>query len=211
MGDVVSRDRKGEHPAQAVAGLHDLDVGAIDQLHLGLQVTVGERHFLAADVGNLLAQVFRADPVEGQVGKGRLGAPARRHVEVVDEFLDRLADFREAKAILAHKGREVGIEAAECLGAGPLVLQRAEKVDHLPQRAGQVLRRPGLDPTRNAIETFVEQRAQRPARTIAGEHVQVMDVQVPLAMGDTDFRAVDLIQPVVGSDLARHVENQPTQ
>ena len=36
VGDVVGGDRKGEYPAQPVASLHDLDIGAVDQLHLGL-------------------------------------------------------------------------------------------------------------------------------------------------------------------------------
>ncbi len=211
VGDVVGRDREGEHPAEAVAGLHDFDVGAVDQLHLGLQLAVGEGHFLAADVGDLLAQVFRANPVEGQVGERRLRAPARRHVEVVDELLDRLPHLVVTEPVLAHEGREVGIEAAERLGAGPLVLQRAEEVDHLPQGAGQVLRRARLDSPGNAVEPLVQQRAQRPAGAVAGEHVQVVDMQIAFAVRRADLRAVDLVQPVVGGDLARHVEDQPTQ
>ena len=107
--------------------------------------------------------------------------------------MDGLTDFGESQAVLAHEGREIGIEAAERLGTGPLVLQGAEEVDHLPQRAGQVLRRSRLNASGYAVEAFVKQGAQRPARAIAGEHVQVMDVQIALAMGDADFRAVDLV------------------
>ncbi len=160
VGDVVGRDREGENPAEAVTGLHHFYIGTVDQLHLGLQLAVGEGHLLAADVGDLFAQVFRADPVEGQVGERGLRAPARRHVEVVDELLNGLADFGEAKVVLAHERCEVGIEAAESLRAGPLVLQRAEKIDHLPQRAGQMLGRAGLNPPRNPVEALIEQGPQ---------------------------------------------------
>ncbi|MNH22203.1 hypothetical protein D3C79_820480 [compost metagenome] len=36
-------------------------------------------------------------------------------------------------------------------------------------------------------------------------------MQVGLAVGKADGFAVDLVQPVVGSDLAGHVEHQPTE
>ncbi|MNN02650.1 hypothetical protein D3C81_1153170 [compost metagenome] len=211
MGDVVGRDRKGEHPALGIAGLHHFDVGAVEQVHFGLQLTIGEGHFFTANHRDLLAQIFRADPVEGQVGKGCLGAPARRHVEVVDELLDGLADLFVGQPVLAHIGRQVGVEGTEGLGPGPLVLQRAKEIDHLPQGAAQVSGRPGLDPSGYAIEAFVQQGAQRPAGTVAGEHIQVMHVQVGFAMGTANGFAVDLIEPVVGGDFAGDIEHQPAQ
>ncbi len=74
-----------------------------------------------------------------------------------------------------------------------------------------MLRRPRLDPTGNAVEALVEQRTQRPAGAVAGQHVEVVDVQVRLAMRGADLGTVNLVQPVVGGDLAGHVENQPAQ
>src|SRR3546814_14017710 len=71
--------------SQAVTGLHHFYIVTVEQLHLGLQLAVGEGHLLAADVGDLFAQIFGADPVEGQVGERGLRAPARRHVEVVED------------------------------------------------------------------------------------------------------------------------------
>jgi len=211
VGDVVGGNREGEDPALGIAGLHHFDIGAVDQLHFRLQVAIGKRHFLTADHRYLLAQIFRAHPVEGQVGKRRLGAPARRHVEVVDELLHRLAHLGVSQLILAHIGRQVGIERAERLGAGPFVLQGAEEIDHLPQGAAQVLGRHRFDTARHAIEAFVQQRTQRPAGAIPGEHVEVMDMQIRLAVRAADLLAVDLVEPIVGGDLARHVQHQPTQ
>ena len=108
--DVVGGNGKGEHAPFRIARGHHVDVGAVDQVHLGLQVAVGERHFLAADHGHLLAQVFRAHPVEGEVGERRLRAPARRHVQVVDHLLHALAHGGVVHAVLAHEGGHVGVE-----------------------------------------------------------------------------------------------------
>ncbi|MNI35390.1 hypothetical protein D3C73_894130 [compost metagenome] len=211
MGDVVGRDREGEHSPFGVARLHHFDVGAVEQVHFHLQVAVGKRHFLAADHRDLLFEVLRAHPVERQVGERCLGAPARRHVEVVDELLDRLAHLVETQLVLAHVRRQVSVEGAERLGAGPFVLQGAEEVDHLAQGAAQVLRRAGFHPARYAVEAFVQQGSQRPASTVAGEHVEVVHMQVSLPVRLADGFAVDLVQPVVGGDLARHVQYQPAQ
>ncbi|MNH31241.1 hypothetical protein D3C79_915820 [compost metagenome] len=57
----------------------------------------------------------------------------------------------------------------------------------------------------------MQQAAQRPAGAVAGEHVQVMDMQVGLAVGAADGFAVDLVEPIVGSDLAGDVEHQPAE
>ncbi len=210
-GDVVGRDREGEHPALGIAGRHDLDVGAVDHVHLGLQFAIGERHLLAGDDRNLLLQVVRAGPVEGQVGEGRLRAPARGHVEVVDQFLDVLAHFLVTHAVLAHEGRHVGIEGREGLRPRPFVLHGAEEIHDLPHRARHVPRRPGLDLARHAVQAFVQQRAQRPAGAVAGQHVEVVDVDVALAVRGAGLGRIDVRQPVVGGDLAGDVEDQPAE
>ena len=208
---VVGGDREGEHPALGIALGHHLDVGAVDHVHLGLQLAIGERHILAADHRRLPAQIFRAYPVEGQVGERRLRAPARRHVEVVDQFLDGLPDIGIGQVVLADKRRHVGIERGERLRPGPFVLQRAEKVDDLADRRGHVLGRAGLDLARHAVQPLVEQRAQRPAGTVTGQHVQIVHMNVALAVRDADFRRVDVVEPVVGDHFSGDVENQAAE
>lgn len=55
---------------------------------------------------------------------------------------------------------QIGVERTEYLGAGPLVLQGAKEVDHLPKSAGQVLRRSGFNPPGNSVEAFGQQSTQ---------------------------------------------------
>ncbi|MNF87033.1 hypothetical protein D3C84_694870 [compost metagenome] len=117
----------------------------------------------------------------------------------------------KTQLVLAHIGRQVGVERTERLGTGPFVLQGAKEIHHLPQGTAQVLRRTGFDPSRHTVEPFVQEGAQRPSGTITGEHVEVVHMQIRLAVGLADGFAVDLVQPVVGGDLARHVQHQPAQ
>ncbi len=208
---VVGRDRKREHAALGVARHHHFDVGAVDHVHLRLQFAVGERHLLAADHRHLLAQVFGADPVEGQVGERRLRAPARGHVEVVDQLLDALPDGGVIEPVLADERRHVGVERRERLRAGPFVLQRAEEVDDLAHRAGQVFRRLRLDLAGHAVQALVQERAQRPAGAVAGEHVEVVDMNAAVAVRRADLGRIDVGEPVVGHHLAGDVEDQPAQ
>ena len=74
-----------------------------------------------------------------------------------------------------------------------------------------MLRRRGLDLAGHAVETFVQQGAQRPAGAVAGEHVQVVDVDVALAVGAPGLGRIDVVEPVVGHHLARHVQDQAAQ
>ena len=110
LGDVVGGDGEGEHPALGVARGHHIDIGAVDEVHLGLQVAVRKGHLLPGDHGHLLAQVLGTGPVEGEVGERRLRAPARGHVEVVDQLLDALVHSGVVHGVNAHKRRHVGIE-----------------------------------------------------------------------------------------------------
>ena len=134
LGDVVGGNGEGEHPALGIARGHHVDVGAVDHVHLGLQLAVAKRHFHPADHRHLLAQVLGARPVKRQVGKRRLCAPARGHVQVVDQLLDALAHLRVVHAIFADERGHIGVERGKGLRPGPLVLQRAQKVHHLPHR-----------------------------------------------------------------------------
>ncbi|MCY1226738.1 hypothetical protein D9M72_389840 [compost metagenome] len=129
--DVVGGDRESKGAPARIALHHHLDVGAVDHVHLRLQVAVGERHLHAGDIWHLAGQVLRAGPVEGEVGEGRLRAPAARHVQVEHQLLHRLAHRAVVHAVVPHERRHVGIEAGKRLRAGPLVLQRAKEVDDL--------------------------------------------------------------------------------
>ena len=74
-----------------------------------------------------------------------------------------------------------------------------------------MLGRPGFDATRHAVQAFVEQCPQRPAGAIAGEHVQVVNMQGALAVGLANLGAVNLVKPIVGGDLAGYVKHQTTK
>ena len=120
--DVVGRDREREDAPVRVAARHDLDERAVDEVHFPLQLAVGEVDYLLADEGVLVREVVRACPVEGQVREGALAAPARGHVQVVDEFLHALHDVLVLHVVQAHERCHVGVKGGERLGARPLVL-----------------------------------------------------------------------------------------
>ena len=209
--DVVGRDREGEDAPVGVAPGHHLDEGAIDEVHLRLELAVGEVHDLVADERVLLAQVVRARPVEGEVRERALAAPAARHIEVVDELLHALDDVLVGHRVLADEGRHVGVEGGERLRAGPLVLERAEEVDDLAARGGEVGGRCGGDRAGDAVEALLDEALERPSGAVAGEHVEVVDVVVAVAVGLADLGGVDLLEPVVRDDLARGVEDEAAE
>ena len=209
--DVVGGNGESKYPSLGIAAGHHINVGLVDQIHFGLQLAIGKRHFLPADHRHLVAQVFGADPVERQIGKRCLRAPARGHVQVVDQLLHALAHRLIPQLVFAHIRRQIGIERAESLGPGPFVLHGAQKIHDLPNRAGQVLGRACFDLAHYAIEPFTQQGAQGPAGAIAAEHVQIVNVDIGLAVGAADCRSVHVAQPVVGDHFARDVENQAAQ
>ena len=210
-GDVVGGDGEGEDAALGVALGHDLHEGAVDEVHLRLEVAVGEVADVVADEGVLVGEVRGAGPVEGEVGEGRLGAPARGDVEVEDELLHALSDLVVGHRVQADEGRHVGVEGGEGLGPGPLVLQGAQEVDDLPDGGGEVLGRRGGDLAGHPVEALLEEVLERPAGAVAGEHVEVVDVEVAGAVGVARLLGVDLAQPVVGDDLAGGVEDHPAE
>ena len=208
---VVRRDREGEDPAVCVALGHHLDVGAVDHVHLGLQLAVREFADLLADVGVVLGDVGRARPVEREVGERALAPPARGHVEVEDELLDALFNLTIGHSVEPYEGRHVGVERGERLGAGPFVLQRPQEVDDLPACRGKVLWRARGNRTGNPVESLFEQTAQRPPRAVAGQHVEVVDVVIAFAVGEGLLLAVDGGQPIVRNGLPRRVEDEAAQ
>ena len=189
--------------ALGVAFDHDLDERLVDHVHLGLAVAVGEILLHTADDGGLVAQVGRARPVERDVAERRLGAPARRRVDAEDEALDAVLGLLVGQAVGADERSQVGVEAAERLGARPFVLHDAEEVDHLVAQARQMLGGLGRDLARHAAQALLDELLERPAGAIAGEHRQVVQVDVGVAMGVGDLLVIDLRQPVVCGDGAR--------
>ena len=209
--DVVGRNREREDAAVRVAARHDLDERAVDQVHFPLQLAVGEVDDLVADEGVLVGQVVRARPVEGQVREGALAAPARGHVQVVDELLHALNDVLILHVVQAHEGRHVRVEGGERLGTRPLVLEGAEEIDDLAARRREVLGRGRGDRAAHAVEALLDEALEGPARAVSGEHVEVVDVVVALAVRGADLGRVDVFEPVVGDDLARRVQDQAAE
>ena len=191
----------------------------LENVHLAVEVVGGDRERrqvlervpLAVERQDAVAGldlVIAPPALVGQalgLGVDALGAPARGHVQVVDELLDVLLHLGVAEAVLAHERRHVGVERAEGLRPRPLVLQRAEEVDDLADRARHVLRRARFHLAGDAVQALGEQRAQRPAGAVPREHVQVVDVHVALPVGVADLGRVDVGEPVVGDDLAGSV------
>ena len=200
-GDGVGRDRVLEAAAVRVALDHYLDEGLVDHVHLFLAVAVGEVHFLAADYRGLILEVSGDGPVEGDVGERSLSAPAGRGVHAEDEGLDALLDFLLGQVIDADEGGEIGVKRGESLGASPLVLHDAEEVYHLVAEGGEVARGGGVDLAGDA-ETLLDELLQTPAGAVAGEHAQVVQMNVAVAVCVGDLLIVDLAEPVVGGDGA---------
>ena len=69
----------------------------------------------------------------------------------------------------------------------------------------------GGDGAGDTVEALLEEVLEGPAGAVAGEHVQVVDVEVRVAVGLAGGGRVDLAEPVVGDDLAGGVEHHPAQ
>ncbi len=74
-----------------------------------------------------------------------------------------------------------------------------------------MLRGIGLGFSCDTVETLEQQAAQRPAGAVAGEHVEVVDVEIGFTVRLPDFRRINVRQPVVGNHLAGNVEDQPAE
>ena len=206
-GNGVGGDGVLEAAAMGVALDHDVDKGLVDHVHLGLAVAIGEVHLLAAHDGGQILQVGGNGPVQGDVGEGRLGAPAGGGIHAEDEALDALLHFLVAQVVHLDEGGQIGVKGGEGLGAGPLVLHDAQEVDHLVAEGGQVAGGGGIDLARDA-QPLLDQLLQAPAGAVAGEHGQVMQVQIAVAVGIGDLLVVHLAEPVVGGDGAGVGEDQ---
>ena len=208
LGDGVGGDGVLEAPAVGIALNHDLDEGFIDHVHLFFAVAVGEVHLLAPHNGGQVLQILGHRPVQGDVGEGGLGAPAAGGVHPVDKALDALLDLLLGQVVHLHKGGQIGVKGGEGLGPRPLVLHDAQEVDHLVAQGGQVLGRGGGDFSGNAPQPLLDELLQGPAGAVAGEHAQVVEVDLRVAVGVGNLLVVDLGEPVVGGDGPGVGENE---
>ena len=210
-GDVVGRDREGEDPPLRVPAGHHLEEGAVEEVHLRLELAVRLLEPLAADDHRLAPQRLRHVEVERDVGERRLEADARRHVEVEDELLQRLPHLLVAEAVAADERREVGVHAGEGLRPRGLALQRVEEVRDLPEGGAEVARRPALRLAGRPLEPLRQQVAEVPADAVDGEQVEVVDVQVAVEVRAADLRRIEPLEPVGRADVAGDVVVQPLQ
>ena len=67
------------------------------------------------------------------------------------------------------------------------------------------------DRATHTIKTLLDEALERPAGAVSGEHVEVVDVVVALAVRRADLGGVDVFEPVVGDDLARRVQDQAAE
>ena len=197
LGDGVGGNRILEAASVGIAADHQFDEGFVDHIHFLLAVTIGEVQLLAADNGGKILQVGRAGPVQRNVGEGSLGAPAGRSVDAVNEGLDALLYFFLGEVVHADKRSQISIKGGECLCTGPFVLHDAEEVDHLVAQSGQMSCRAGGDLSGNAAKAFFDELLQAPSGAVAGEHGQVMDVNIAVAVCFCDLFIIHFAQPVV--------------
>ena len=165
-----------------------------------LAVPVGKVHLLAAYNGWQVFQVLGHRPVQGDIGERGLCAPAAGGVHPIDEGLDALFDLFLAQVVHFDEGGQIGIEGRKRLRPRPLILHDAQEVDHLVAQGGQVAGRSRGDLPRNAPQPLLNELLQGPARAVAGEHGQVMDVDLRVAVGVGHLLVIDLAEPVVGGD-----------
>ena len=201
LGDGVGGDGILEAPAVGVALGHDLDERLVHHVHFLFAVAVGEILLLTAHDGRQVFQVLGHGPVQGDVGEGSLRAPAGGGVHAEHEGLDALLDLFLGKVVHLDEGGQIRVKGAEGLGAGPLVLHDTQEVHHLVAQGAQVAGGRGVDLAGDA-EALLDELLQAPAGAVAGEHGEVVEVDVAAFVGGGDLWVIDLAEPVIGGDGA---------
>ena len=205
---IVSRNRESERTSLNVAFHHHIDVSFVDHIHFRLEVAISKRLFNSGNQRMLVTQVFGANPVKGKVGKRRLRTPARRNVQIINQFLKSLFDLFVRKLVDTDIRSQIGVNRRKSLSTGPFVLQRAHKVDHLPDGRRQMFGRTRLGFAGNTVKALVQQILQRPACAISRQHIKVVNMDVAVAVRFADFGRINVAQPVVGGYFAGNVQDQ---
>ena len=207
-GYGIGGDRILEASAVGVALDHNFDESLVDHIHFFFAVFVFEVHFLAAYDCIKLGKVGGNGPVEGDVGKGRLGTPAAGSVNTVNKGLDALLNFLVGKIIYLDKGSKIGIKRGKCLSTRPLVLHNSEEVDHLVAEGGKVGSGGGGYLSGYSAKAFLYKLLKGPTGAVTGQHGKVVDMYVGVSVCVADLVVVYLRQPVVGGNGAGIAEDK---
>ena len=202
LGDGIGRDGILEAASVCIALDHQLDEGLVHHVHFFLAFAIGKRLLAAADNGRKIGHVFGNGPVERNVGEWRLRTPARRRVDTVNERLHTLLDLALRQLVYADKRGKIRIERGKRLRACPLILHDAEEVHHLVAERRQMRRRGGADLSRHAAKPLLDELPEAPAGAVAGEHTQIVQVQLCIPVRLRDLRVVNFAQPVICCDRA---------
>src|SRR3989338_8668118 len=137
-GYIIRRDREGELPAFGVTLQQDLQEGLVKQQDLLLKFPVGRILRFAADGDVLVSEIGGDTGIQGDVGKRRLKSGARGDIDVKQELLEGLFDFRIRQSVIFDERRQERVEIGKGLSTRRFALQRVKKVNHLSQRAAQM-------------------------------------------------------------------------
>ena len=77
--------------------------------------------------------MLRTFQIKRNVGKRRLETNPSWHIDVKDEFLQRLVDLVLAQLISANERRQERVKIRERLSASRFALQSVKEIDHLPK------------------------------------------------------------------------------
>ena len=157
LGNGIGGDGVLESSSVGVSLDHGLDKRLVDHVHLRLAISVGKVHLFSAYDGRHGRHIRRHRPVQGNVGKRCLGAPAAGGINAVDKRLDALFHLVIGQVIRLDKGRQVGVKRGKRLGPRPLVLHNAQEIDHLVAQHRQMLGRRRGDLAGNAAQPFQKQ------------------------------------------------------
>ena len=109
---------------------HGLNKRPVDHIHLRLAVPVREIHLFAAHHRRKSGKVTGHRPVERDIAKGRLRAPAARRIHPVNKRFNTLFHLAVRKMVRFYKGCKVGVEGGECLRARPLSLHNSQPAQY---------------------------------------------------------------------------------
>ena len=156
----------------------------------------------------MLLQVFRNDPVKGQVGKRRL-TPTAGDVESENKLLNVLFDFLIVEIVVSNERSQERVKRTERLSARPFRLERAEEVDNLSQRGVKMFGRSGRGASAFSLEPAFEKLSQAPAGAVADDAAgEVVKMEIAVFVRFCNFFRVDVFQCIISDDGAGDVVEQ---